>query len=452
MFELDKTSFAKFLAEQRKAKGYTQKELAEKLFISDKAVSKWERSLSMPDISLLIPLAELLEVSVTELLEGRRLDPSSEMNAGKVEELVKKALTLSEETQESRQLRKERRRKNAAAFLCCTLFMILEILAGIWLLRGPLSRTERPSAFAASLGGWISMLVLGGLSFGFGIYFWFFMKERLPRYYDENKISIYQDGFFNLSLPGISFNNGSWPHMVKALQTWSAVTMVTAPPVCLLPAFFPGLFSAPWLPFCLQMIVLCLYLAGMFVLLYAIDKKYGNPAASAEDMTQTAEGLTSSARADLGTDTGKTVPGTRPKKTALLIFTAVMLLLILFVFRICRTVGVTNSGVRMGFVQQYSSQEWSASYRLLNGTVSKTIYPKSGLNVCHISIETAQGSLSIEMTDSSGNVVFSAGDVPPGAIAVPISGATRIKFTGKDHRGSFSVTCTPDSQSNTPQE
>ena len=88
MFELDKTSFAKFLAEQRKEKGYTQKELAEKLFISDKAVSKWERSLSMPDISLLIPLAELLEVSVTELLEGRRLDPSSEMNAGKVEELV----------------------------------------------------------------------------------------------------------------------------------------------------------------------------------------------------------------------------------------------------------------------------------------------------------------------------------------------------------------------------
>ena len=66
MFEIDKKTFGIFLAEQRKAKGFTQRELAEKLFISDKAVSKWERGLSMPDISLLVPLAELLDVSVTE--------------------------------------------------------------------------------------------------------------------------------------------------------------------------------------------------------------------------------------------------------------------------------------------------------------------------------------------------------------------------------------------------
>lgn len=48
MYEIDKEAFGKFLAQQRKAKGYTQKALAEKLFVSDKAVSKWERSLSMP--------------------------------------------------------------------------------------------------------------------------------------------------------------------------------------------------------------------------------------------------------------------------------------------------------------------------------------------------------------------------------------------------------------------
>ncbi len=47
MFEIDKAAFGAFLAEQRKAKGYTQKELAEKLFISDKAVSKWERGGSL---------------------------------------------------------------------------------------------------------------------------------------------------------------------------------------------------------------------------------------------------------------------------------------------------------------------------------------------------------------------------------------------------------------------
>lgn len=264
MFELDKTNFAKFLTEQRKAKGYTQKQLAEKLFVSDKAVSKWERALSMPDISLLLSLAEILDVSVTELLEGRRLDPDFEMNAGKAEELVKKVLTLSEETPEKR---KERCRKNAVIFCSCTLFMILEALAGKWLL---------PSTSMASLGGFISTLVLGGLSFGFGIYFWFFMKERLPLYYDENKISVYSDGIFSISLPGISFNNSNWPHMVKALRIWSAATMVTAPPVCLLPVFLPEFFPVAWLPFCLQMTVIILYLAGMFVPLYVLNKKYEN--------------------------------------------------------------------------------------------------------------------------------------------------------------------------------
>ena len=77
MFEIDKEAFGAFLAEQRKAKGYTQKTLAEKLFVSDKAVSKWERGLSMPDISLLAPLSDILGISVTELLEGKKIDSAS---------------------------------------------------------------------------------------------------------------------------------------------------------------------------------------------------------------------------------------------------------------------------------------------------------------------------------------------------------------------------------------
>ena len=46
MFEIDKVQFGAFLLELRKEKGYTQKQLAEKLFVSDKAVSKWERGVS----------------------------------------------------------------------------------------------------------------------------------------------------------------------------------------------------------------------------------------------------------------------------------------------------------------------------------------------------------------------------------------------------------------------
>ena len=54
----------------REKKGYTQKQLAERLMVSDKAVSKWESGRGLPDISLLEPLAKTLGISVAELLSG----------------------------------------------------------------------------------------------------------------------------------------------------------------------------------------------------------------------------------------------------------------------------------------------------------------------------------------------------------------------------------------------
>ena len=74
MYELDKAAFGSFLAQLRREKGMTQRELAADLYVSDKAVSKWERGLSVPDISLLVPLAEILNVTVAELLRGRRVE------------------------------------------------------------------------------------------------------------------------------------------------------------------------------------------------------------------------------------------------------------------------------------------------------------------------------------------------------------------------------------------
>ena len=118
MFEIDKEAFGAFLAEQRKAKGYTQKTLAEKLFVSDKAVSKWERGLSMPDISLLAPLSDILGISVTELLEGKKIDSASSIKTEEVETIVKKALALSEETPEKA---RQRKRRNRVIFGLCKL-------------------------------------------------------------------------------------------------------------------------------------------------------------------------------------------------------------------------------------------------------------------------------------------------------------------------------------------
>ena len=67
----------RFISELRKEKGFTQKELAEKLSITDKAVSKWETGRSAPDISLLVPLSELLGVSVIEILNGEKIEKES---------------------------------------------------------------------------------------------------------------------------------------------------------------------------------------------------------------------------------------------------------------------------------------------------------------------------------------------------------------------------------------
>ena len=64
-----KKTLGMMIAELRKEKGMTQLELAEKMGVTDKAVSKWERDLSCPDINSLPNLAEILGVSVDELMQ-----------------------------------------------------------------------------------------------------------------------------------------------------------------------------------------------------------------------------------------------------------------------------------------------------------------------------------------------------------------------------------------------
>lgn len=97
MYELNKIAFGSFLAQLRREKGMTQKELAACLYVSDKAVSKWERGLSVPDISLLVPLAEQLNVTVAELLQGCRVEEEQRFTREETEELIRKALTFSAE-------------------------------------------------------------------------------------------------------------------------------------------------------------------------------------------------------------------------------------------------------------------------------------------------------------------------------------------------------------------
>lgn len=69
---MDNIKTGKLIKELRTTKNMTQKELADKLHITDRAVSKWERGLCAPDISLLEPLSEILEVKITDLISGEQ--------------------------------------------------------------------------------------------------------------------------------------------------------------------------------------------------------------------------------------------------------------------------------------------------------------------------------------------------------------------------------------------
>ena len=70
---MDQIKTGKFIASLRKEKKLTQVSLANRLGISDKTVSKWERGAGLPDVSLMLPLCDILEISVNELLIGERL-------------------------------------------------------------------------------------------------------------------------------------------------------------------------------------------------------------------------------------------------------------------------------------------------------------------------------------------------------------------------------------------
>ena len=251
MFEIDKTKLGPFIAELRRENGYTQKELAEKLFISDKAVSKWETGTSIPDTALLIPLADLLGVTVTELLMCRHMEEAAPLEAGQVEQVVKTALAYSEE-------------KPARAYQTKTRWAILYVCA---LLVGLVSmflnyllQVRCEMLFTSTILGTI-----------FGAYFCFFVKTTLPPFYDQNRCGLYYDGPFRMNVPGVTFNNSNWPHIVRIGRIWACLSMSLYPIINL---SMNRLAPALWLHIELYVFLLLL-LGGLFIPMYVVGRKYG---------------------------------------------------------------------------------------------------------------------------------------------------------------------------------
>lgn len=88
-------TMGELISAQRREKGMTQRELADRLGITDKAVSKWERSASYPDTATLPKLAELLGISVAELLDAKAVPATGHRGAAYFMTVVWKAVALA---------------------------------------------------------------------------------------------------------------------------------------------------------------------------------------------------------------------------------------------------------------------------------------------------------------------------------------------------------------------
>ena len=101
---MDNLQFGAFVAQLRKERGMTQKELADKLNVTDKAVSKWETGKGFPDLKLLEPLAQALGVSLVELMQGQR-QQSETLTVAQAETVVAQAMGQSEKATARRYLK-----------------------------------------------------------------------------------------------------------------------------------------------------------------------------------------------------------------------------------------------------------------------------------------------------------------------------------------------------------
>lgn len=107
-------------------------------------------------------------------------------------------------------------------------------------------------------------------SFGavFGAYFFLLVKNRLPKFYDENRINYYTDGLIRIHMAGVSFNNKNWPRILTAFRAWSASALVIAPALC----YALDRLTVPDSPWRI-VVTLAVLLGGLFIPAYIAAAK-----------------------------------------------------------------------------------------------------------------------------------------------------------------------------------
>ncbi len=189
---MDNHKTGQFIREQRMKYNMTQKELAEKLNCTDKAISRWETGKGIPDVSFLIPLADELGVSVNEILLGEKIEKEQQIQ--KYEETI--VNTISES-------KKQINRLNLIMYI---LFAVAEIFSIYFF-----TLTAAPSDTMGLLLGLVLITIINSLLFGFTnikfkyktIYPWIITVAFIPSNYlywgsDGTEVALFY-GFIHLA-------------------------------------------------------------------------------------------------------------------------------------------------------------------------------------------------------------------------------------------------------------
>lgn len=132
---MNQEKIGKFIAESRKAKGITQKEFAETLGVTDKTVSRWENGHYLPDISLFNEVCKVLDIEITELLNGEKL--KNEENREEVNQIIMKIVNIS-----NSEINKNKKKNIIISIII--LFCVIGLFGSILVLIKNKSNIEKP--------------------------------------------------------------------------------------------------------------------------------------------------------------------------------------------------------------------------------------------------------------------------------------------------------------------
>lgn len=97
----------------------------------------------------------------------------------------------------------------------------------------------------------------------------------------------------------------------------------------------------------------------------------------------------------------------------------------------------TRSTMRVGYAGNESRSSWSGQYMLLDGTMQKSIHPSG--DVLNVAVETKSGTLSIQIKDADGNVLFDEENIGTTSFDVTVSDKAVVRITADHHKGSFHI-------------